>query len=187
MEAFRFATVISRSDEDVAVTHLPLILDRSRGKYGYLIGDMDRLNPHGRCLEMGRVFAIFHGPNTYISPTVYESKQLPTWNSVSVHVRGRAALVSSPEAIKTSIIRMTTILEANRPAPYSLLPDDPAMAHLLAHVVGFEICIEEVVGRFKLSQGKTARDVNLAMDHLLNQDPSEHRDLIRSLASSRSC
>ncbi|MCU0754043.1 MAG: FMN-binding negative transcriptional regulator [Xanthomonadales bacterium] len=182
MEAFRFATVISRSDEDVTVTQLPLILDRSRGKYGHLIGHMDRNNPHSRYLEGNRVFAVFHGPNAYISPNVYESTQLPTWNSVSVHVRGTAAIISSLEIIKASLIRMTSTLEAKSAAPYSLLPDDPAMARLLEHIVGFEISIEEVVGRFKLSQDKVARDLNLAMDHLLRQNVGEHSDLIRSLA-----
>ncbi len=182
MEAFRFATVISRTDGDLAVTQLPLMLDRSRGPYGHLIGHIDKYNPHSRYLEGNRIFAVFHGPNAYISPNVYESTQLPTWNSVSVHVRGTAAIISSPETVKASLIRMTSILEANSPAPYSLSPDNPAIARLLAHIVGFEICIEEVVGRFKLSQDKVARDMNLAMDHLLNQDPSDHSDLIRSLA-----
>lgn len=181
IEAFPFATLVSPADGDVQVSQVPLMLDRSRGELGYLVGHLDRNNPQVRCLDGGRVFVAFHGPNAYVSPSVYSTVQLPTWNSVSVHVRGTANVQKSLPDVRDSIVKMTSRLEQGNKAPYVLSRKNVAMAKLLKHVVGFEVMIESVLGRFKLSQDKPAIDRELAMNHLLSRQRSRQEQLIRSL------
>jgi len=177
IETYSFATVISRTEDDIIVTHLPLILNRQRGDFGFLVGHMDRNNPHTRYLDNEKVFVIFHGPNAYISPNVYESSQLPTWNSISVHIKGTARLAESKEAVRDSMINMVLFLEKGD-TPYVLDKDNHKMQSVLGYVVGFEIEILEMVGRFKLSQNKNDRDKQLAKEHLIADSKKGHARLI---------
>lgn len=177
VETYSFATVISRTEDDVVVTHLPLILDRQRGEFGYLVGHMDRKNPHARYLNSAKVFVIFHGPNAYISPNVFESPQLPTWNSISVHIKGVTRITESTEAVRDSMIKMVSFLEKGED-PYILDKDNHKMQRFLGYVVGFEIEILEMLGRFKLSQNKNAGDKQLAKEHLISESKKGHAQLI---------
>lgn len=177
IETCNFATLISRTEDDIIVTHLPLILDRQRGEFGFLIGHMDRNNPHARYLNNTTVFVIFHGPNAYISPNVYQSSQLPTWNSISVHIKGLTRITESREAVRESMIKMVSFLEKGED-PYVLDKDNHKMLSALGYVVGFEIEILEMIGRFKLSQNKDAEDKRLAKEHLISSSTKGHAQLI---------
>jgi len=177
IETYSFATVISRTEDDILVTHLPLILDRQRGESGFLVGHMDRNNPHTRYLDNAKVFVIFHGPNAYISPNVYESSQLPTWNSIAVHLKGLTRITESTEAVRDSMIKMVSFLERGED-PFVLSKDNHKMQGFLAYVVGFEIEILEMIGRFKLSQNKNAKDKQLAKEHLISDSRKGHEALI---------
>ena len=177
IETYSFATTISRTEDDIIVTHLPLILNRQRSEFGFLVGHMDRNNPHTRYLDNANVFAIFHGPNAYISPNLYESSQLPTWNSIAVHIKGIARLTESKEAVRDSMINMVSFLEKGD-TPYVLDKDNHKMQSVLGFVVGFEIEILEMVGRFKLSQNKNDRDKQLAKEHLIADSKKGHARLI---------
>lgn len=177
IETYSFATLISRTEDDIIVTHLPLILDRQRGGFGSLVGHMDRNNPHTRYLNNEKAFVIFHGPNAYISPKVYESSQLPTWNSISVHLKGITRITRSKKAVRDSLINMVAFLEKGED-PFVLDKDNPKMQRLLGYVVGFEIEILEMAGRFKLSQNKNATDKRLAKEHLIAASKKGHGRLI---------
>jgi predicted FMN-binding regulatory protein PaiB len=177
IETYSFATVISRTEDDIIVTHLPLILDRQRGEFGFLVGHMDRNNPHIRYLNNDKVFVIFHGPNAYISPKIYKSSQLPTWNSISVHLKGITRILESNEVVRDSMINMVAFLEKGED-PFVLEKDDPKMQRLLGYVVGFEVEILEMIGRFKLSQNKDATDKQLAKEQLIAASNQGHVRLI---------
>ena len=177
IETFSFATVISRTEDDLIVTQIPLILDRQKGKNGTLIGHIDKNNPHANYLNNKNISVIFHGPNTYISPTVYESAQLPTWNSISVHIRGMVNVTESVEDVRDSIIKMTSLLEEGE-NPYVLEKNNEKMKGWLNHIVGFNIEINEIVGRFKLSQDKNPKDTELAKQHLILKNRIGYEDVI---------
>lgn len=174
IENFSLATLISNAENDVFVTQLPLILNRHNGRKDTLIGHMDRNNPHCKHLDANKVTALFHGPDAYISPSVYESPQLPTWNFVSVYLKGTAHVMDSTEALKKSMIDMTTRLEPEHD-PYDLEADSEKMEALLPYVVGFEIEIEDMVGRFKLSQDKSEKDTQLAKEHLIEENTNSEK------------
>ena len=184
VERHPFATMISaRNKDDSVVTQVPLILDRSRGKKGILFGHIDASNPHSALLDSRSVVAIFHGPNTYITPLVYSSPQLPTWNSMSVHLWGRVRRLND----KAAVVRgLQSICEKVEPGPgaFRLQADDPRIEALIEGIMGFEIDIENMVGRFKLSQDRDMEDRWRAARQLMSQSAEGDRALIESALQS---
>lgn len=180
IEAFPLATLVSRTDDDVAITPLPLILDRSRGAHGVLVGHIDRNNPHAAWLDGQPVAAVFRGPDAYISPSVYSTPQLPTWNYIAVHVRGIARLLPTAEGLRDALIAMAAHLKRDGD-PFVLGADHVRMNAMLPYIVGFEIEITDAVGRFKLSQDKIPRDTELAKQRLMAQARQGYDALIQSL------
>jgi predicted FMN-binding regulatory protein PaiB len=177
IETYSFGSVISRTEDDIIVTQVPLVLDRQRGESGFLVGHMDRNNPHARYLNATKIFVVFHGPTAYISPKVYESSQLPTWNSISVHIKGTVRTTESAQRVQDSLIKMVSFLE-NGDNPYVLDENNDKMKRFLGFIVGFEIEISEMIGRFKLSQNKNATDKQLAKEHLISESRKGHARLI---------
>ncbi|MER5556893.1 SidA/IucD/PvdA family monooxygenase [Streptomyces sp. NPDC002793] len=163
MERFNFATVISADrDARVLVTHVPLVVERDRGgQYGMLIGHLDRSNPQVELLRDRPVTIVFHGPNSYLSPDVLKADKLPTWNSMAVHARGRARLFSGRDELMRVFNGLCAQAEGET-AAYWLHPDDERIDRLRDQVVGFEVDVHELTGRFKLSQDLDEADRELA-------------------------
>jgi lysine/ornithine N-monooxygenase/predicted FMN-binding regulatory protein PaiB len=178
MNRYRFATVVSaRGVDDPLVTHVPLTFDPSRGAKGVLFGHMDRGNPQVPLLDGREVTVLFHGPNSYISPNVLEESRLPTWNSMTVHVRGRARLLTSRDALVRGLCGISEHADPDEGA-YRLDPEDPRIARLIDYIVGFEIDIDQLTGRFKLSQDMDAEDRTAAARTLWETSRRDDQGLI---------
>lgn len=178
IDRFKFATIVSaRAADDAVVTQVPLILDPARGPHGTLFGHMDRANPHTDLLDDRPVTVLFHGPSGYISPRVYASDQLPTWNSMTVQVRGRVRLERDPRRVVAGLCAIARMSE-RRAGPATLTPDDPRIPDLLPGIVAFEIEIREMVGRYKLSQDRDEADRRLAALELAESAGTGHRAVI---------
>lgn len=181
IERYMFATLISAADgADPVVTHLPLVLDRSRGPAGVLLGHLDRANPQVPLLDEGRVMAVFHGPNSFISPNLFALDQLPTWNSMSVHVRGRVSTSSDRDMLMNQMAR---VCETADPGPdgYRLDLLHPRIEELVKYVVGIEIEIEELRGRYKLSQELDDYNRCLAAAELMRRAQLVDRGLVEQI------
>jgi L-ornithine N5-monooxygenase len=175
MERFKFATLVSASDSGQPfATQLPMLLDRSRGRHGVLFGHLDRSNPHAALLDGRRMLALFNGPSAYIPPAALEADPLPTWNSMSVHVRGRVRILEDEAAV---VHALCGIAESSEPHS-RLRPDDPRIARLIGGIRPFELHIDEMVGRFKLSQELDDTDRRNAALVLARQAESCERDFI---------
>jgi transcriptional regulator len=160
IEAHGFATLVSPDAEDPLITHLPLLLDRGRGAAGTLIGHVARANPHWRRLkERPDALALFHGPHAYVSPSWYGvHPSVPTWNYAVVHAHGRARLIEEAGALEGLVRRLVDTFESSRPAPWRMeLPADYQQG-MLRGIVGFEIELTRLTGKFKLSQNRTPDD-----------------------------
>jgi len=173
---YPLATLISIQDDEPLVTHLPLILDD-----GKLIGHIDKFNPQTKCLKDQKpISIIFYGPQCYISPSIYSTTQLPTWNYIRVHLKGKVKAIESKTALKQSLIRMTEFLEAPE-HKYVLEPENPRMIRNLDYIKMFEIEITEWEGKFKLSQDKKPKDTELAKTELINVNQKTISDFIESI------
>ena len=171
IKSYPLATVISVKDGKPLVTHMPLIY-RDDGK---LIGHIDIYNPQTDLLRDGNpITVIFNGPQCYISPTVYTTTQLPTWNYIRVHLTGIVEAIESKESLKESLIKMTEFLE-HPEHKYVLEPDNPRMERNLDYIKMFEITIQNWEGKFKLSQDKKKGDTIKAKEELIraNQESIE--------------
>lgn len=163
IKTYPLATIISVKDNQPLITHLPLIYN----DVGKLIGHIDKYNPQAELLKNNTpITIIFSGPQCYISPSIYSTTQLPTWNYIKVHLKGKVVAIESKEALKQSIITMTEFLEAPE-QKYVLEPDNKRMEGALDYIKMFEITIDDWEGKFKLSQDKKPQDINNARAELI--------------------
>ncbi len=170
MKAYPLATVISIKDNSPYITHLPLVYEDEK-----LIGHIDIFNLQTPLLkDNNEVTVIFSGPQCYISPTVYGTTQLPTWNYIKVHLKGNAQAIESKEALKRSLIKMTEFLEAPD-HKYVLEPDNPRLERNLDYIEMFEINITHWEGKFKLSQDKRNSDMQAAREELIRSNQESVR------------
>lgn len=166
IKAYPFGMLVSATNGAPFVTHIPIIYNDESGK---LVAHIDKSNPQVETLKDGaEVTVVFKGPDTYISPSVYTTKQLPTWNYIIVHVTGTITLINHPEAAKETMIAMTEFLE--RPDHKFILDkDDPRMKRSINYIRAFDITITNWEGKFKLSQDKIEQDQENAKKELIKK------------------
>ena len=172
-----FATLISPDPVDPHITHVPLLLERARGAAGTLLGHVARANPHWRRLEtQPSVLAVFHGPHAYVSPSWYTAHpSVPTWNYAVVHVHGSARLMHESRDLEALVRRLADRYEGPRPQPWRMdLPAD-YQAGMLQGIVGFEIEITAITGKFKLSQNRPAADRANVVTALASGSPADQQ------------
>lgn len=171
MQHYPFAMLISTDNDTPFVTHIPIIYNEKTGK---LVAHIDKFNPQIASLKEGsKVTVVFKGPDTYISPSVYATTQLPTWNYIIVHIDGTISMINNPETAKDTMIAMTAFLEGDHPK-YVLEKDNPRMEAAVQYIQAFEITMTRWEGKFKLSQDKNSKDQLLAKEELLkNSKPSD--------------
>jgi transcriptional regulator len=162
IKTYPLATLISVKNDEPLITHLPLVYN----EVGKLIGHIDKYNPQAALLKNNNpITIIFTGPQCYISPSIYETTQLPTWNYIKVHLKGKVKAIESKEALKSSLITMTEFLEQPE-HKYILEPDNQRMLDALDYIEMFEITIDSWEGKFKLSQDKKPKDITNAREEL---------------------
>lgn len=162
IKTYPLATLISVDDNKPSITHLPLILEGEK-----LIGHIDIYNPQAQLLkDNNEVTIIFSGPQCYISPSIYSTTQLPTWNYIKLHLKGHVKAIDNKAALKQSLITMTEFLEAPD-HNYVLKSDNPRLDRNLEYIKMFEIDITSWEGKFKLSQDKKPKDTERARTELI--------------------
>ena len=162
MRAQSFAVMITADDAGVPfATHLPILVDPARGPLGTLRGHVARANPHWSYLAAGRpTLVVFAGAHAYVSPSWYATHpSVPTWNYVAAHATGTGTLVEDPAQVTALLADLVRIHEGDGPAAWSMdgLPAD-YVAGMQRGIVAFEIPIERLEGKAKLSQNRDAVD-----------------------------
>jgi transcriptional regulator len=158
VQANPFAILVSISDTRPFATHIP-ILAREAGDQIILHGHMAKANPHWELLLSGQEsLTIFHGPHAYISPRLYESRDsVPTWNYATVHMYGRARVVSEPDQLLKEVHEIINVFDPDYFAQWSSL-SDKFRNGMLKHIMGFEIIATRIEAKFKISQNRTKED-----------------------------
>jgi transcriptional regulator len=158
MRANPFAIVVSSDDGSPYATHIPVIVSGAAGSI-LLRGHVAKANPHWKLLEQPReTLAIFHGPHAYVSPGLYESRQsVPTWNYAAVHAYGRARVFEEPAPLTEILFQTVAVFEQAYLDQWSDLNEN-FRAKMLSNIVGFEIAVERLEAKFKLSQNRPRAD-----------------------------
>lgn len=160
MREHSFATIVSVGADGLIASHLPLLLDPTRGSYGTIVGHLARANPHAETLrEDGEVLVVYQGPHAYISPTWYTTPvAVPTWNYVVVHAYGRPKLITDHAALYRIVADTVRDHEARFDYAWDLEARRDLAEKLLDNIVGFEIEISRLEGKWKLNQNRSRAD-----------------------------
>lgn len=159
------AALVTSGADGLQASHIPLILSPAEATPGILRGHMARANPHWRdAVPPCEALAIFSGPQHYVSPNWYPSKErdanvVPTWNYVVVHAHGTLAIHDDPQWLLANVTLLTDRHEASSPAPWHVsdAPQD-YIGNLLKAIVGVELTITRWEGKWKLSQNRDPAD-----------------------------
>ena len=169
MREYSFATLVTQQNGELLASHLPFLLDAERGtlsggqvSYGTLIAHMARANPQWRNFtETQEALAIFQGPHTYISPFWYEddvAQSVPTWNYAVVHAYGTPHLIEDTTALYTILQALVQKHESHFEKPWTLQPPGDFMQNKMRAIVGFQIPITRLEGKYKLNQNRSVND-----------------------------
>lgn len=175
---FPLGMLVTAENGKPFVTHIPFIYNETTKK---LVAHIDRNNPQVETLNDGdEVTVVFKGPDTYISPSIYTTPQLPTWNYIIVHVTGNIKLINEAEAVKKTMVDMTEFLEGEA-QKFELKNDDPRMERLINYIQAFEIEITNWEGKFKLSQDKNAQDFENAKQELIDKSRKDVSGFVENI------
>jgi len=155
MRANPFAVLVSNVEGVPFATHLPLLIDDDDDQI-VIQGHMAKANAHWKSMKEGEEsLIIFHGPHAYISPSLYESREsVPTWNYAAVHVYGEPTLFTDEESLRATLHRMIDTFESSYMTQWSELSEE-YRSRMMKHIVGFNIKVKRLEGKFKLSQNRT--------------------------------
>lgn len=181
----RAANLITATTDGLLATMLPLVHDTSAarsglGPWGALLGHVARNNGQWKTPAIGEAMVIVAGPDAYVSPAWYATKRehgrvVPTWNYITAHVYGRLVIHDDLAWVEANVRRLADHHERNRVEPWSV--DDapePYIAGQLKAIVGVEILIDRVEGKWKLSQNRSDADIVGAIEGL---EASGERDV----------
>ncbi len=165
VRAYPLATLVTHSSNGLNANHIPVHLSLSPAPYGTLRGHIARANPlFGEILEGIETLAIFHGPDSYITPSWYATKKktgkvVPTWNYAVVHAYGVLRIVDNAPWLRTQLDALTNHSEASFHEPWAV-SDAPAdhIERIMAAIVGVEIVITKMLGKWKVSQNQPTQN-----------------------------
>jgi transcriptional regulator len=162
--AHPFGLLISLGPEGLLANGLPFLLQPDVTPLGRLQVHMARANPQWQTLDGQQVLVVFEGPQTYITPSYYETKKehgkvVPTWNYVMVQARGTARVCQDAAWLDAQIAALTGKMEGTRPDPWAVTdaPRDFIDMQMRA-IVGIEIDITDIQGKWKVSQNRSLPD-----------------------------
>ena len=164
-----FGMLVTHTAAGLDANHLPFHLKPGAGTHGVLQAHVSRVNPVWQALSDGdEVMVVFRAADAYISPNWYPSKheahkQVPTWNYQVVHAHGTVSLHDDERYVRALVAQLTRTHEAAQPEPWKMT-DAPKdyISDMLNAIVGVEIAITRLEGKFKLGQNKEARDIQSA-------------------------
>ena len=166
IEKNAFGILVTNGRSGLDANHIPFALDKPQGTLGVLHSHVARANPVWQDIATGdEVLVVFRGADAYISPNWYPSKhefhrQVPTWNYLVAHAHGRACIHEDERYIRGVIARLTRTHEAAQPRSWKMTDSPKDFIDMMVKaVVGIEIEITRLIGKFKLGQNKEVRDI----------------------------
>jgi transcriptional regulator len=185
MDEFAFVELVTATPS-LRITHIPVWLDRKAGQYGTIHGHLSRQNPQTNTFDSKQpAVVVFRGPHSYISPTWYASAKtdvVPTWNFAVVHATGKLRAVTGKKELNDLLSKLISKFENYEGTDYDFSKvSDSYKYGLMAAIIGFEMEIELLEGKFKLGQERSAADKQSLLKNLGSAKPARS---IRELTAS---
>lgn len=193
IESHPLGVLITHGAGGLDANHIPFDLDRTKGEYGTLHCHVARNNPVWQDVATGdEVLVVFRSADAYVSPNWYPSKhefhkQVPTWNYLVAHARGRITVRDDERYVRRNVARLTHTHESSQPVPWKM-GDSPRdfIDSMVKAIVALEIEVTQLVGKFKLSQNKEQRDIQGAAAALISQGEGEVGQAMLAAAAENS-
>ena len=184
IRSYPLGALVASTPDGLEASHIPFEIDPEVGPHGLLRCHVARANPVWRVLEPDReVLVLFQGAQSYVSPSAYAAKQehgkvVPTWNYAVVHAYGRPSVTHDAQWLRKMVEDLTTRHEAGRVDPWKV-SDAPAdyVDKLLQAIVGIEIPITRLLGKWKVSQNRSTADRQGVMGALAASTASPEREM----------
>ncbi|AZO48331.1 MAG: FMN-binding negative transcriptional regulator [Mesorhizobium sp.] len=183
IRAARLGTLVTATAEGLLATPLPLFLDESEGEHGTIYGHVAKANPQWRAPVLGDGLAIFMGPDAYVTPAWYQTKQetgkvVPTWNYVAIHSYGPVEFFDDADRLLEVVTRLTNLHEGGRATPWSVSDAPPEFIQSqLRGIVGLRMPVARLEGKRKMSQNRNAADRAGVMSGLAASDRLSDREV----------
>ncbi|MFL4998322.1 MAG: FMN-binding negative transcriptional regulator [Microvirga sp.] len=183
IKAHPLGLLVTFGSDGLEANPIPFVLEASASSLGTLKAHLSRANPQWRNFDPAQeALVVFQGPETYITPSWYAAKRehgkvVPTWNYAIVQARGRLTIRDDPDWLRQQITAMTAMQEGPRPEPWNV-SDAPApfVAAQLKGIVGIEIEITRIEGKWKVSQNRPEADrLGVSAGLRLSQDDASHQ------------
>lgn len=176
MKNHNFALLISSGGSYPEITPLPFTITGTSDNLK-LVSHISKANNQWRDIDNRNVVVLFQGPHCYISPRYYESKvNVPTWNYTLVAAYGKANIFNERDKHLNLVHSMFEIMEPEFRSQWNELSED-YKEKLFNGIVGIEIHVEKLEGKFKLSQNKTLNEQKIIIEGLSKSDSSLERDV----------
>lgn len=189
VDAHPLGTLVVNGPHGLDANHLPFLYESEHQSGGRLLAHVARANPVWHEVASGaHVLVIFRTGGAYISPAWYPSKretpqQVPTWNYQAVHVHGTFVAHDDPKFVRGVVGRLTRVHEERAAVePPWKMSDAPAefIERMVASIVGIEVRIERIVGKWKLGQNRADRDRLNAADAVQARGEAETAEAMRN-------
>ncbi len=181
-----FALLVSVHDGAPFGTHIPVELEEKEPGNFVLRGHIANDNPQAEDFKSGQTFlAVFTDPHAYISSSWYEKEKIPTWNYIAVHIYGQIRILSEDELLE-SLTRLMDKYEAASAQPVKItdIPEKSLRNNLRA-ITGFEMTLDRIETRFKLSQNRNDRDHAEIIRHLRASGDTQAAEIADEMAKRR--
>ena len=188
-EALRYAglaTLVTTGTAGLDASHVPLLLEPEPGPLGRLVGHVARANPQWSATPDGSAaLAIVLGPDAYVTPSWYPSKReggrvVPTWNYLAIHATGTVRFFDESGRLLELVTRLTDRHEQGRPHPWKVSDAPPDYVDgLLKAIVGVELTITRLEGKWKASQNRSEADRRGVEEGLRDAGHPELAGLVR--------
>jgi transcriptional regulator len=173
IERHPLGILVNQDGGSIAANHLPFQFSADENQHGILRAHVAKANPVWQALtRSSEVLVIFQGPEAYISPSWYPSKQnnpkvVPTWNYTAVHIQATATIKQDPESLRSHLEHLVQQHEAPLPQPWAIAdaPED-FISNLLNHIVGIKLVVTNIEAKWKASQNQPEINVKGVVDGL---------------------
>jgi transcriptional regulator len=181
MQRYSFATIVTVNNGVPTATHLPFVVTQRDDKI-ILTSHFAKANPQSSEILNGKPLVIFAEPHAYISPKHYEQEiSVPTWNYIAVHAYGNATLIESPENKAELLEQTIQFYEADYMQQWNNLSQDYKL-NMMKGIVGFEIIVDDLQAKKKLSQNKTQKERENIIAELKSKPNSTEAEIASYMA-----
>lgn len=187
-----FGCIVTYSDGELDANHIPFELVADKEDFGKLLAHISRQNPLAEVLKNDtNVLVIFRIDDVYISPNWYvgkfeHHKVVPTWNYVVIHAKGKARIIEDEKILRGILARLTREHESNQDIPWKMTDAPPDfISERMKDIVGIQIEITDLVGKFKLSQNRNKNDILSVAMTLASTGKSDLSNLMLSMSNTQ--